>query len=201
MPTTPSGHRAAYHIHSDQPLRPETRQTLDRWGNVLTVNDARSLAWITSTRYNADNHVTEQAAPAVRLATGETVRPVVRFLYDAPGRQIGMRDANGRTATWAYDDFGLLLAHTDIGGAAYTYRYDVPRQLVEQANSRGQQILYGYDAAGRQIRIDDRATGKLTTYRLDARGNHLAERTLQNGELLQDDCSFLSASLGPACPA
>jgi len=298
---------------TEQLLRPEIRQTLDRWGNALTVNDARSLAWVTSTRYNADNHVVEQAAPAMQLATGETVRPVTRFLYDALGRQIGMRDANGnltrwrfdnagqlqaelradggivthqydafgnkvatldarghrqdmrydaldrridtridgalvasasyddagrmsasgngagemlryrydlrgnvvaviqpmgqatayaydthnrqvamtdangRTATWTYDDFGLLLAHTDIGGAVYTYQYDAARQLVEQSNSRGQHILYGYDAAGRQIRIDDRATGKLTTYRLDALGNHLAERTLQGGELLQDN--------------
>jgi YD repeat-containing protein len=293
-------------------MRPEIRQTVDRWGNVLAVNDARSLAWITRARYNADNHLIDRIAPQVRLATGETVAPSTHVYYDVLGRQVGTRDANGnlnrslynaggelavelhadggmvryghdafgnavrqvdangnvvehdydrlnrltatriagtlvqsatyddagravavangagetlryrydlrgnvveviqpmgqetryahdvhnrqtaitdalgRSATWTHDDFGLLLSHTDIGGASYVYRYDDARQLLEQSNSRGQHLVYGYDAAGRQVRIDDQATGKLTEYRVDALGNHLAERTTQNGEVLQD---------------
>ena len=323
--TLPASSRIAT-VTSSLTLRPEVHQTVDRWGNVLAVDDPRSPDWQTYTRYNAANQAVEQTRPdsgqgapltrffydrmgrqiamldangnlstsdydpagqlvAERHADGGVVRhfydafgnvvrtidpnghasdivydklgrqiatrtaPVEVFGFDANGaladtgqqsivettrydeagrivartdglgnttryrydlhgnlidviqplgqqtryqcdhhnRQRGMTDANGAHASWQSDDFGHLLSHTDIGGAVTHTGYDSAGQMVSQTTQTGQDLRYAYDAAGKLVEIIDAANHKTTTYAYDAAGNRVAERTLQDGLLLQDN--------------
>ena len=81
-------------------LRPVVKQTYDRWGNVLTVTDARNAAWVTNYTYNANNEVTQVTQPST--GTG-VATPITKTYYDVLGRQIDVKDANGHVNGKSYD--------------------------------------------------------------------------------------------------
>ncbi|MDB5874632.1 MAG: LysM peptidoglycan-binding protein [Ramlibacter sp.] len=105
------------------PRQTIVQRTLDRWGNVLKQNDARSLAWVTGFTYNANNQITSQTqTDAYGNTTGSGVA-VTRMLYDPMGRQIAVIDANGNANEQYWDAAGNLVseAHADGGGVTNSY--------------------------------------------------------------------------------
>src|SRR6185369_2310426 len=71
-----------------------------------------------------------------------------KYAYDAQGRQVALKDANGNLATWTYDADGRLASSTDNDGTVTTYIYDRNGALTQQTNTRGQNLQYTYDGAG-----------------------------------------------------
>jgi YD repeat-containing protein len=154
----------------------------DGAGRKLTQTDGDGR--VTHYKYDHAGRVTE-----TRLPLGTTTR----VAYDVFGNKLSETDANGRTATWATDYFGRTTQHVDIGGQTVTYAYDIAGQRVAQTSTRNgssavlQNLRYTYDAAGQLLEIKDLALDKTSTYRYDLAGNHVLERTVQAGKILQDN--------------
>ena len=110
-----------------------------------------------------------------------------QYGYDALDRKVLETDANAKTVTWQYDYFGQLLGHRDLAGNVYGYSYDNARQLTRQTHTGGQELVYAYDAAGQLLQTTDVALNKVTELRYDLAGNHVLERTTQNGAVYQDN--------------
>ncbi|ATE73659.1 putative Ig domain-containing protein [Lysobacter capsici] len=133
------------------------QQRLDRWGNVLEVIDARGYR--TNYQYNESNQVVRDERPIVQVVsdTGAVswVRPVNQWFYDALGRLIGTRDANGNTRTNEYDATGRLIATRDALGQTTRFAFDaLGNQRITQ-NPLGYLTYQDYDRLGRVIQIGD----------------------------------------------
>lgn len=59
--------------------------------------------------------------------------------------------------------------------------------MLQQTNTRGQDVRYTYTACGDLIEIVDAATDKHSSYRYDATGHRISERTVQQGALYQNN--------------
>lgn len=143
----------------------QTSQKLDRWGNAIEVIDGRGYQ--TKYQYNDHNQIIRDERPLVQVVSETGVaswtRPVNQWFYDAFGRLVGTRDANGNIRTNVYDQAG---------------------QLLSSSNALGQQTLYAYDAFGNQ-RIEQNPLGYLTfkqydrLNRITAMGDFLPDATGQ----------------------
>jgi YD repeat-containing protein len=137
--------------------RPVIEQTFDRWGNVLTQGDARNAEWITSYRYNANNQVIEQTQPHVDAMGADgvisDVTPVTKIYYDALGRQVAMRDANGNVNGQTYDAAGNLRKELHADGGVVEYRYDAFGNKVRLETAEHHVTTYGYDKLGHNTSI------------------------------------------------
>jgi YD repeat-containing protein len=152
-------------------------------------------AVMTSYKYDAAARVVEVRQPkGVKTST----------TYDAFGFKQSETDANGKTQTWQNDAFGRVLSHTDLAGVTVDYDYD-NAQLLQSMKTRengvvhtagstpvpGQKQEFKYDQAGQLLEINDTGVGRTTTYRYDAAGNRVLERTEQDVDgrklLLQDN--------------
>lgn len=140
-------------------LRPEIRQTVDRWGNVLKTNDPRNVAWETTYKWNSDNQLVYQQRPST---TGNAAdAPTTQIYYDALGRQVAVRDANGNVNRQAYDSGGNLVTETHADGGVVTHRYNAFADKVTTVDAEGNLAAagsaerakhttqYGYDKLGR----------------------------------------------------
>ena len=89
-------------------VRPTVQQKVDRWGNVVEITDPRAAAWKTTYRYNANDQLVSQVQPdASGLASSSS--PATSLYYDALGRQLAVRDANGHVNGQVYDQGGNLV--------------------------------------------------------------------------------------------
>ncbi|MFQ6312922.1 putative Ig domain-containing protein, partial [Lysobacter capsici] len=133
------------------------QQRLDRWGNVLQVIDARGYQ--TNYRYNESSQVTRDERPLVEVVSenGQSswLRPVNYWFYDALGRLVGTRDANGNTRTNQYDAAGRMISSKDALGQATLFAYDaLGNQRITQ-NPLGYLTYKDYDNLGRLVEIGD----------------------------------------------
>src|SRR5581483_4072115 len=176
---------------SFQTYTPTMTQTLDRWGNALSVTDQRGF--LTTYRYSQSDKMVEEDDPLVDVwgANGvDTVtRPVKRNFYDKMGRGLGTIDANGNPNAARYDAAGQLVNeyHADGGVVTYLYdtfgrrtrvidalgkftdsAYDSDDRLVKVTHPIGIES-YTYDEAGNRITSTD-ALGLVTKYWYDTRG-------------------------------
>jgi YD repeat-containing protein len=143
--TLPATSRIAT-VSNSLALRPTVHQTLDRWGNVLSVDDPRSADWLTDTRYNAANQAIEQTRPDAGQGA-----PLTRLFYDRMGRQIGMADANGSVTVNDYDPAGQLVAEHHADGGIVRHFYDTFGQEVRTIDANGHATDSVYDKLGRRI--------------------------------------------------
>lgn len=141
--------------------------TRDRWGNVLSVADARDPNWKISYQYNYNNQQITQTANALAGATGV---PASTAGYDALGRQALVTDFNGNSTRLGYDANGNVAVetHADGGKVDYTYnafgdRTGVTQSLGNTGYASSQKIVttYTYDHLGRQ---KTRSSADVTAY-------------------------------------
>lgn len=122
------------------------RTTLDRWGNVLTITDARNPNWKISYVYNYNNQQIDQTLNAL---AGDTKVAHTRTSYDALGRAVASTDYNGNTTRYGYDNNGQLLleAHADGGQVTHEYNLFGERLSTKRWDSAttGVQMYYAYD--------------------------------------------------------
>ncbi|OFA06690.1 DUF4214 domain-containing protein [Duganella sp. HH101] len=139
--------------------------TVDRWGNVLTVADARDANWKISYTYNYNNQQLSQTlntlagTTAVANSTG----------YDALGRQVRAADfvgnANSKFNTQRYDSNGNVVKeiHADGGVVDSTYDLFGNRLSVKRwdSDTSGVQMNYKYDHLGHLIRTQTEAKAEV----------------------------------------
>ncbi|MEO7688804.1 MAG: LysM peptidoglycan-binding domain-containing protein [Sphingomonas sp.] len=154
----------------------KTTQAYNAFGEVASQTDARGNT--TSFVYNSMGRVTAQISPQVQI-TGENgqasssvqtrydassawnTTPTQYSYFDASGRLVATRDANGNLNT------RILLAGSGYGGAD-------PLTLVE-IHPDGGKIKTGYDVFGDAVKITD-ALNKVTTNIFDQVGNLIEVR-------------------------
>ncbi|MES2937303.1 MAG: DUF2235 domain-containing protein [Pseudomonadota bacterium] len=147
--TTPLQRNAIAQLSSANTALPNQRavvnRSYDRWGNLLTVSDARSTAWITSFQYNANNQLVRQTQTDGDAAHAAVTTP----LYDALGRQLAVTDANGNTSRQEWDAAGNLVQEIHADGGTVRHSYSVfggKVQTVTQVDKAASTTTtYSYD--------------------------------------------------------
>ncbi|HCU65778.1 MAG TPA: hypothetical protein DF774_08465 [Rheinheimera sp.] len=116
-----------------------TRQTFDRWGNVVSLTDARGYLY--RYQYNHQNKVTAEFKPKVTVVedNGNQDSKVTKtsFIYDQQGRVLQATDANGNSKKYQYDAYGQLLVEIDAMGAQTYFGYDIFGRKVAQQDALG----------------------------------------------------------------
>ncbi|NII55540.1 RHS repeat-associated core domain-containing protein [Luteibacter sp. SG786] len=99
--------------------------------------------------------------------------------YDAAGRVLRRRDANGVTTAYTYTPRGWLATETvtDVQGAVAVTRFDYTAsgQVERITDADGVPVTFEYDDAQRLIGVTD-AAGHRIRYTLDAAGQRTAEQ-------------------------
>ncbi|WP_053162413.1 RHS repeat protein [Pseudomonas brassicacearum] len=199
---------------------PIIRQTLDRWGNVLSRTDARG--YVTSYAYNHANQVLTETLPVTDIlrenGTGYRASLIHEKRYDILGQLIQEADLVGpytgvatntllRTRQHVYNQVGQLTRDVDALGNSRRYRYDVHGNRVATQDALGTVLVDGYDAMDRQINhgvIRSGAKVTLLTNKYDQAGRLYAEisgtaetaETLKNVEDARQGASYLSGVAG-----
>ncbi|MGI4847134.1 MAG: hypothetical protein ACRYGK_03215, partial [Janthinobacterium lividum] len=129
-------------------LRPVINQTVDRWGNVTQINDARSIGWNTTYLYNANNQLIRETRPDANgnLSADSAVTDIY---YDRLGRQVAVRDANGNVNGTIHDAAGNLIQERHADGGVITYSYNVFGDRTRSVDAMGHVTDYIHDKMGR----------------------------------------------------
>ena len=133
------------------------QETLDRNGRVV--------------QRSAGNDVTRYTYDAAGRMTAQTGGPggEVTYSYDALGRLVEARAADGAVRRWYYDPEGSVVAAVGAGGRVTQFAYDRSQRLIQVTHPDGGTERREYDGAGRLVRSFDRA-GQATTYVYDGAG-------------------------------
>lgn len=170
---------------------PTQHQTLDRWGNVLSLTDA--AGYTTHYRYNERSQLLQTESPEVIVVdtTGgvedtSTNNPITYNYYDLTGRLIATEDANGNVSSVTYNDAGQIIAEIRADGSDKTFLYNAFGNQVQVTDELGYRTRNEYDASDRltsvqrEVELEAFETGGagsvLTdSYEYDTAGNRTKE--------------------------
>jgi YD repeat-containing protein len=161
--------------------RPVSTQTVDRWGNVLSVTDARDSSLVTRYRYNYRNQITEEILPAAKtydargVLSANAITATSYVYYDTEGRRLAVTDANGHTSIWRYDAAGQMVEEIDAMGGVTQHIYDALGREVAVRNANGTETVKVYDQLDRLIRQETLGlrVAQHMTYEYDQFGNRI----------------------------
>ncbi|MBL0393036.1 LysM peptidoglycan-binding domain-containing protein [Ramlibacter monticola] len=161
-----------------------------RHGQVQSIRDGKGQ--LTSYTYDRNGKLLATATPLTTTSS----------IYDALGREIETRDANGfkvatvydaagrvltrrvdptglnLTTTYSYDGKGQAVVVTDPNGVATTTQFDNRGQVLRQTvdpTGLNLETVYSYDASGHVLTVT-RPSGTVTEYAYDAQGRRVQER-------------------------
>ena len=119
-------------------ITPSVFKTYDRWGNLLTMTDPRSAAWVTSFQYNSNNQLVQETLPVP--SAGGTA-PVTRYFYDRQGNRVAVVDADNHVRGQLFDNAGQLVetdAHPDSSTLVKTTNtFDIFGEIVQSIAGDG----------------------------------------------------------------
>lgn len=107
---------------------------------------------LTQYTYNANNQVVLQKQPDGNGALSDQ-SPVTQIYYDALGRQIAIRDADGHVNGQAWNADGLLATEFHADGGVVNHSYDAFAEQVRVVDAMGGVTDYGYDKLGRNTLV------------------------------------------------
>ncbi|QNB08849.1 LysM peptidoglycan-binding domain-containing protein [Herbaspirillum frisingense] len=144
--------------------------TYDNGGSLSQSTDA--IGNVTSYQYDAFGDVTgtrqtingqlRQISTNVYDHRGQLVsvtadplgiNTVTNTRYDAFGRAIELRDANGNVSTRQYDHIGRLIQTKDPLNAALSSTYDAFDRVLSKTDALGNITRYAYDDAARSVMV------------------------------------------------
>lgn len=139
----------------------ETYDVYDEFGRKIKVTDAE---------LRATNYSYHDATNALALITDAKGGTVELTRDNFGGNITAIKDPNGHTTTFAYDDLDRKISETDALGKTWTYEYTGVGRLSRVRDAMGRDTKYGYDTSNRLTSItyvDDTAV----TFGYDAIGN------------------------------
>lgn len=138
----------------------------DAFGRVLTETDHSHTKAIKIFSYDDKNK-------SITLTNQMGAEIVTQF--NSFGDKVSIKDANGYTTDFHYDEQGLLIRADAPEQSFKEYHYDESGHLIWQQDAEGQVIEYRYDAADHLLsKIVDPNHLKITTlYQYDALGRQL----------------------------
>lgn len=114
--------------------------------------------------------------------------------YDAEGKPMQIRDANGVLTKFGYHARGWLSSRT-IDGKTTSYGYDATGNLTRITEPDGNFVQYEYDDAHRLNAIGD-SLGNRIEFVLDADGNRTEENTIDDAGILRRQLGRIYDQLG-----
>ena len=164
---------------------PVITKTLDRWGNVIHVNNERGVDLEYS--YNHDNKLTQLINAPVDVVDEngnkqEGVATVSNYVHDYLGRLVQTTDANGNDSYSRYDTAGNVVAEYDAAGGIKTYAFDILGRKTNTNRGAGKIVYYEYDRNNKVIQ--EYRDKENITFDYDELGNRVAQSIEQeNGSL------------------
>ncbi len=158
--TSPLGHKSSWTYDSDG----RQATAVDPRGNATGADPAQ---YTTTYGYDPAGNPTKVTNPLGGVTT---------TAYDALGKLVERKDADGRITSYGYDDLDQLTKVTAPDGAVTAYGYDKLGNLTERTDANGHVTAYGYDATHRLTSVTDPLERK-TTYAYDAEGNVTGKTT------------------------
>ncbi|NRR31443.1 DUF4214 domain-containing protein [Oxalobacteraceae bacterium] len=137
--------------------------TFDRWGNVLSMADARDPNWVVTYTYNANNQVLKQTMNGVPGTVGYAANNT----YDRLGRNLSVTDAKNQTNSTAYDSNGFIITETHADGAVVTYVNDVFGQHTKMTVALTNDVTTSFAAGA--------ASSVITSYAYDRLGHQISK--------------------------
>lgn len=131
-------------------LRPVLNQKVDRWGNVVEINDPRSQNYKTLLRYNANNALITQSQPDTD-GNQTANSPVTQVFYDQLGRQVAMKDANGNLNGQVFDAGDNVVQEFHADGGVITNSYNAFAEKVKTTDALGNLSQYRYNKTGQLL--------------------------------------------------
>ncbi len=179
--TDPDGRTTGYGYNSNNKLATVTApggtvlftNTYDTEGRVTGQSDATAGSPPVTFDYN-----TSKPAQMVTTVTDRLGGKVI-YTYDASKNLISLRDASGRTTSWAHNDSGLRTQIKDPLGRITTFEYDQQGNPVRVRGAAGDVTTSAFDSANNLVSLTNPA-GHTTTYRYDV-ANRLVEWTNPDG--------------------
>ena len=141
--------------------------TYDAFGRVLRETDYTTINNIKIFSYDDKNRTV--------TLTNQMENTEITTQYNSFGDKISIKDANGFTTDFHYDEKGQLIRIDAPEQSFKEYHFDEAGHLIWQQNAEGQVTEYCYDAANHLLsKIEDPKGLKLTTsYQYDALGRQL----------------------------
>ncbi len=150
-----------------------TRQIdYDDNGNIAKIVDENNNATLYD--YDELNRLELQTHPAP-CAGAEP--PLTAVGYNRQNKQTSLTDAEGRSVTWTYDDFGNLLEIISPDTGRHTFGYDEAHNLVSAVDAAGKRKTYTYDAENRLSGIQSSAGSWFVNLEYDQGDNGLDRLT------------------------
>jgi YD repeat-containing protein len=178
----------------NQAVTPEVHRSFDRWGNVLSISDPRLSNWVTYYSYNANNQLVRQVQTDSDGMSGidsngnvtNANAPVTSIYYDAMGRQVAVRDANGNLTGQEWDAGGNLVRelHADGNGVdtgVVTHTYNAFGNRVSTTDAEHNRTTFTFDKLNRNVRTNFVSEGVVQKQRWDEAGR-LVSQTNGNNE-------------------
>ncbi|GKS92669.1 hypothetical protein AVTE2539_24910 [Acidovorax sp. SUPP2539] len=181
--------RAQTQVQGGLSARPVTAREYDRWGNVVAIDEtqglgAGKLVRTATLRYDANNQVVEQR----RLHEDGNFAQSwasTKIYYDALGRQVGLRDANGNLNAQVRDLAGNVVQERHADGGRIDSAYNAFGDKVSSAervtDSRTVVTKYSYDKLSR-LEQTSLAQG-ISRYEVNGTGGAVNTATPADGAL------------------
>jgi YD repeat-containing protein len=141
--------------------RPVINETVDRWGNVLSTSDPRAAGWITRYAYNQNNQLISVTQPT---SDGSGAGATSSMYYDADGREVATRDANGNVNGETYDALGDVTAEIHADGGVVRNTYNALGEKTSTTDALGNTTTYAYDNVGRLIATTQNSSVQVWQY-------------------------------------
>ncbi|QZN79691.1 DUF6531 domain-containing protein [Stenotrophomonas sp. DR822] len=170
-------------------------------GPRTDVVDTVTYAWYTADDAGcATNGACAFRKGDLRSVTSALGHTVETLAYDAFGRPLSVRDANGVVTDYTYHPRGWPTSVTVRGATTAEDRstqlsYWPTGQVQQVTEPDGSSVTYVYDAAQRLTDIADSA-GNTIHYTLDNAGNRLQENTVDAGGTLRRTLARVYNTLG-----
>ena len=146
----------------------------DAAGRQTRTTDPLGIATVRS--YDAGGRL---VAIVSGIEPGNDIGQSTTFIYDALGRQLESRLADGSGTTVEYDALGRRTAEIDAAGVRTEFAYDALGRLTQITDALGSLTRHRYDELGDRIEQID-ANGHITRFEYDRLGR-------QTARILPDD--------------
>ncbi len=142
-------------------VSPIQYQTNDRWGNALSATNA--LGATSNYRYDQKNQLIEKALPSIAVTqvnattgqiTNATLRPTSENHYDALGRLVAKKDANGFVSSVTVNTASQIISEMNADGTIQRYQYDLFGNRVLDADELNNQTRYTYNQQNLQTKVE-----------------------------------------------